>query len=144
MQQTLEVCVSSTQTHLDDLDSLDHVDILSLLRCTVVDISNRLFLGVPVNGESASICFLINLCYHVNCKKKHLFGLKSRLNTLCLGQVSYTEFILLLYICVCPVCPEKELLLKIQKYFDTWQTVLIKPDIYFKLGWIHQRHKAAA
>ncbi|KAK5902092.1 hypothetical protein CesoFtcFv8_007384 [Champsocephalus esox] len=92
LQRTVRVCVSSTAKHLDRLqemsDPSQHVDALNLLRAVVVEISNRLFLRVPLN--------------------------------------------------------EKDLLQKIQNYFETWQTVLIKPDIFFKIGWLYNKHKTAA
>ncbi|XP_069018053.1 cytochrome P450 19A1B [Embiotoca jacksoni] len=92
LQRTVGICVSSTAKHLEDLEDLTdpsgHVDALNLLRAIVVDISNRLFLRVPLN--------------------------------------------------------ENDLLMKIQNYFETWQAVLIKPDIFFKIGWLSNKHKRAA
>ncbi|CAJ1056493.1 LOW QUALITY PROTEIN: aromatase-like [Xyrichtys novacula] len=92
LQRTVGICVSSTAKHLDRLqemtDPSGHVDALNLLRAIVVDISNRLFLGVPLN--------------------------------------------------------EKDLLMKIHNYFETWQTVLIKPEIFFKIGWLFNKHQKAA
>lgn len=57
LQKSVDVCVSATNKQLNVLqeftDHSGHVDVLNLLRCIVVDVSNRLFLRIPLNGETA-------------------------------------------------------------------------------------------
>lgn len=57
LQKSVDVCVSATNKQLDVLqeftDHSGHVDVLNLLRCIVVDVSNRLFLRIPLNGQTA-------------------------------------------------------------------------------------------
>ncbi|XP_056595527.1 brain aromatase [Triplophysa dalaica] len=92
LQKSVEMSVSATNKQLELLheftDPSGHVDVLNLLRCIVVDVSNRLFLGIPLN--------------------------------------------------------EKDLLLKIHRYFSTWQTVLIQPDLFFRLNIASKQHHLAA
>lgn len=68
LQSTVQICVSSTSKHLDNLQKMTdpsrHVDALDLLRVVVVDISNRLFLRVPLDGQQRGLCLHI---LHSNC-----------------------------------------------------------------------------
>ncbi|XP_049633941.1 aromatase [Suncus etruscus] len=83
------VCSDSLRAHLDRLEEvtneLGHVDVLSLMRRTMLDTSNVLFLGIPMD-ESAFV-------------------------------------------------------VKIQGYFDAWQALLIKPDIFFKISWLYRKYE---
>lgn len=116
--------MSSTAKHLDHLqdmtDPSGHVDALNLLRAIVVDISNRLFLRVPLNGQ-----LLHSKLFYV------FWKLLARKFTI-LDKNYKTKI------------TEKELLMKIHNYFETWQTVLIQPGIFFKIGWLYNKHKKAA
>ncbi|XP_055517089.1 aromatase [Leucoraja erinacea] len=92
LQKTLAASVVSTRSHLEKLlggnQTTACVDILLFLRAITLDISNRLFLRVPLH--------------------------------------------------------EGEIVAKIQKYFDTWQTLLLKPDIFFKFKWLYKKYEEAA
>ncbi|KAG8145029.1 hypothetical protein E2320_013423 [Naja naja] len=76
----IAICVESTIAHLDLLEKqtteLEHVNTLNLMRRVMLDTSNKLFLGIPLD--------------------------------------------------------EHAIVLKIQNYFDAWQALLLKPDIFFK------------
>ncbi|KAM4675941.1 aromatase [Discoglossus pictus] len=39
---------------------------------------------------------------------------------------------------------ENEIVLKIQKYFDAWQALLLKPDIFFKFSWLYRKYEMSA
>ncbi|XP_063782150.1 aromatase [Pseudophryne corroboree] len=39
---------------------------------------------------------------------------------------------------------ENDIVLKIQKYFDAWQALLLKPDIFFKISWLYKKYEKSA
>ncbi|XP_028813651.1 cytochrome P450 19A1B isoform X2 [Denticeps clupeoides] len=43
--------------------------------------------------------------------------------------------------CFCEYHSMKELLMKIHRYFQTWQTVLIQPDLFLRIGWIYKKYE---
>ncbi|XP_059191551.1 aromatase isoform X1 [Centropristis striata] len=133
LQRTVGICVSSTAKHLDRLqemtDPYGHVDSLNLLRAVVVDISNRLFLRVPLNGQ-------LHIYYLCILHSNSVFSARKNSSNSCIVAPDSVFFV--------PHNSEKDLLMKIQNYFETWQAVLIKPDIFFKIGWLYNKHERAA
>ncbi|XP_008704187.1 aromatase [Ursus americanus] len=83
------VCVGSIITHLDRLEEvsneLGYIDVLTLMRRIMLDTSNILFLGIPLD--------------------------------------------------------ESAIVVKIQGYFDAWQALLLKPDIFFKISWLYKKYE---
>ncbi|XP_006168816.1 aromatase [Tupaia chinensis] len=83
------ICVESVVTHLDRLEEVTntsgYVDVLMLMRRVMLDTSNMLFLGIPLD--------------------------------------------------------ENAIVGKIQGYFDAWQALLIKPDIFFKISWLYKKYE---
>ncbi|XP_039744985.1 aromatase [Pteropus medius] len=83
------ICAESIIKHLDRLEEvrndLGYIDVLTLLRRTILDTSNMLFLGIPLD--------------------------------------------------------ENAIVDKINGYFEAWQALLIKPDIFFKISWLYKKHE---
>lgn len=42
---------------------------------------------------------------------------------------------------VCFVFSESAIVVKIQGYFDAWQALLLKPDIFFKISWLYKKYE---
>ncbi|XP_003471919.1 aromatase [Cavia porcellus] len=83
------VCAQSIVRHLDRLEEVTNpsgnVDVLTLMRRIMLDTSNVLFLGIPLD--------------------------------------------------------ETAIVRKIQGYFDAWQALIIKPNIFFKISWLYKKYE---
>lgn len=44
----------------------------------------------------------------------------------------------------CCVLSENEIVLKIQNYFEAWETLILKPDIFFKFSWLYKKYEKLA
>ncbi|XP_020645699.3 aromatase [Pogona vitticeps] len=90
--QMITMCIESTTEHLNRLEEVTtedgYIDCLNLMRRIMLDTSNRLFLGIPLD--------------------------------------------------------ENAIVLKIQNYFDAWQALLLKPDIFFKFSWLYRKYEKSA
>nr|XP_060611261.1 aromatase [Anolis sagrei ordinatus]XP_060611262.1 aromatase [Anolis sagrei ordinatus] len=88
----ISICVESTIEHMDKLEEVTtkcgYINSLNLMRRIMLDTSNRLFLGIPLD--------------------------------------------------------ESAIVLKIQNYFDAWQALLLKPDIFFKFSWLYKKYEKSA
>lgn len=41
----------------------------------------------------------------------------------------------------CLFFPENAIVIKIQGYFEAWQALLLKPDIFFKISWLYKKYE---
>ncbi|XP_062998257.1 aromatase [Elgaria multicarinata webbii] len=92
LARMIAICVKSTNEHLNRLDEATakfrYINSLNLMRCIMLDTSNKLFLGIPLD--------------------------------------------------------ENVVVLKIQSYFNAWQALLLKPDIFFKISWLYKKYESSA
>lgn len=59
------------------------------------------------------------------------------LTVLFLGSRFYSIALLFFLFCL----PESAIVVKIQGYFDAWQALLFKPDIFFKISWLYKKYE---
>ncbi|KAM8974010.1 aromatase [Pelodytes ibericus] len=90
--QTTELSIKSTKHYLERLEDvtneMGNINVLKLMRLIMLDMSNKLFLRVPLD--------------------------------------------------------DNDIVVKIQKYFDAWQALLLKPDIFFKISWLYKKYEQSA
>ncbi|KAM4829953.1 aromatase [Thomomys bottae] len=83
------ICTESIIRHLDKLEEVSndmgYTDVLNLMRRIMLDTSNVLFLGIPLD--------------------------------------------------------ESDIVNKIQGYFNAWQALLLKPNIFFKISWLYRKYE---
>ncbi|XP_048723544.1 aromatase isoform X1 [Caretta caretta] len=120
----IAICVESTKDHLDRLEDVTagpgNINVLNFMRQITLDASNTLFLGIPLDGTDNILISHNGSTFKVHIHTKFPIAMNG-------------EF-----------CLKNAIVLKIQNYFDAWQTLLLKPDIFFKISWLYKKYEKSA
>ncbi|XP_068128620.1 aromatase isoform X2 [Hyperolius riggenbachi] len=106
------------------------------------------FVRVWINGEETLIISKSSATCHVMKHSHYVSRFGSKLGLQCIGMnengIIFNSNPSLWRVIRPFFNRENEIVLKIQKYFDAWQALLLKPDIFFKFSWLYKKYEKSA
>ncbi|KAL8197220.1 UNVERIFIED_CONTAM: hypothetical protein K2H54_016014 [Gekko kuhli] len=103
------------------------------------------FMRVWINGEETLVISKSSSMFHVMKHGHYISRFGSKLGLKCIGM--HENGIIFnnnpaLWKEIRPFfTKENAIVLKIQNYFDAWQALLLKPDIFFKISWLYKKYE---
>ncbi|XP_031811057.1 aromatase isoform X2 [Sarcophilus harrisii] len=103
------------------------------------------FMRVWICGEETLIISKSSSMFHIMKHSHYISRFGSKLGLQCIGMhengVIFNNNPALWKVIRPFFTKENAIVIKIQNYFNAWQALLLKPDIYFKISWLYKKYE---